>query len=307
MAKEISRKQHKTTYSGFTLIELTIAIIFISILFMAVGTTTSGVINAYKKGIAMKLVNNTGRNLMDEFTTTIQESPSPNAETLCARAYNKNDATQQDNYQSCIANNAYKLISQQWYAPISIDGADPLLIPLFGSFCTGKYSYVWNTGYTFQGQNSDYKLASGEESLTDPPFMTYGAGYDHFRLLKFQDSTSSICISSIQNSGETYDDAMTTFINDSPYNALPADGVELLNNKNGKLAIYDFVIYPPIQNSHTKHTLYSASLVLATLSGGINILSSGNYCKPPSELELTSDFSYCAINKFNFAMRSTGV
>lgn len=300
MITKVKDTKRNKLLHGFTLIELTMTIAFISLLLLAIGATTSGVINAYRKGITMKDVNSAGRELIEEFSTAIQESPSLLPESICLKAF---DDKNSNNYKACVADEAYGIIFQQWYTKISIDGSEAKNAPVFGAFCTGKYSYIWNTGYTFNGQNSNYNT----EYDSQPPYITYND--QQFHLLKFNDPTLTVCSSIFSaKSSPGYEDAKSW----SPTSlrwayVLPENGEELLNDDHGTLAIYDFVVYRPIRNSNTKQSLYSASLILATISGGVNILSSGDYCKPPSELELTSDFSYCAINKFNFAMRATGV
>ena len=75
----------------------------------------------------------------------------------------------------------------------------------------------------------------------------------------------------------------------------------------GNLALYDFKVFPPVRNESTKHIFYSATFILATLRGGVDIMASENYCTDRSLAgTLVTDFNYCAINKFNFSMRATG-
>ena len=60
----------------------------------------------------------------------------------------------------------------------------------------------------------------------------------------------------------------------------------------------------PATNDLGKASFYSVSFILGTVQGGINVMSSGNFCKAPEEDD--SNFDYCAINKFNFAAQATG-
>ena len=308
------KKTRKNFKSGFTLVELSIAIVFIAIMFLAIGTTTSGIITAYKKGVSLKLVNSSAHDLIDEFSAAVQESPSIDPTILCAQYFNPNGDTadERDSYSECVKDDAYHLIYQQWNAEIAINGEDRQSRPIFGAFCTGKYSYVWNTGYTFSGLNSQYTIvdSTGNE-VAAPSIDNVFDQTDHLRLAKFTDPNFSVCALPIHSSGvrtKTYTDlASGTVVSENPYGDLSTlDGAELIAKSTTPLALYDLVIFHPARDPHTKRLFYSASMIVATISGGINISSSSHFCSPPAKLELKSDFSYCAINKFNFAMRATG-
>lgn len=51
---------------GFTLVELNLAIIFVAVLLVAVATTIIGVSRTYEHGVALKSVNQTGREVIDQ-------------------------------------------------------------------------------------------------------------------------------------------------------------------------------------------------------------------------------------------------
>ena len=81
---------------------------------------------------------------------------------------------------------------------------------------------------------------------------------------------------------------------------------ELLDKTDDRLVLYDFVIFPPTQHAVTLHSFYSGTFILGTERGSIDSTGIGEFCKAPPSDGLSTDFTYCAINKFNFAARSTG-
>ena len=64
-------------------------------------------------------------------------------------------------------------------------------------------------------------------------------------------------------------------------------------------------VFAPTVHELTSSAYYSGTFILATLRGGININSTGEFCSDPPD-NLNTDFAYCAINKFNFAMKADG-
>ena len=80
--------------------------------------------------------------------------------------------------------------------------------------------------------------------------------------------------------------------------------VLLANDDANKLVLYDLAVAVPAINNAGNSAFYSVSFILGTVDGGINVMSSGNFCKAPEESN--SNFNYCAINKFNFAAQANG-
>ena len=87
--------------------------------------------------------------------------------------------------------------------------------------------------------------------------------------------------------------------------ALDAAPADLLADSDDSLAIYDLTIFRPVTHNLTFQSFYSGTFILATVPGGVDITGSGNYCKDAPD-GLSTDFAYCAINKFNFAARARG-
>lgn len=108
-------KQH-----GFTLIELMLAMTFISVLLVAVAMTTIQISNIYNKGITLREVNQAGRAV----TTELQQSIASSVPF---------DATPKvDNSPSTATSKYVKL-------------------PGGGRLCLGNYSYAWNYGSALAG------------------------------------------------------------------------------------------------------------------------------------------------------------
>jgi len=95
-------------HKGFTLIELMLAMTFISILLIAIAMTIIQISNIYNHGMTLKEVNQAGRALSEDLQRTIKSSSQ---------------------FDITGANNAY--IQQGDWG---------------GRLCTGSYSYIWNYG-----------------------------------------------------------------------------------------------------------------------------------------------------------------
>lgn len=105
-------------HKGFTLIELMLAMTFISALLVAIAMTTIQISNIYTKGITLREVNQAGRTLSEELQRNIASSSPFNVV-----------ATDQDGTDS-------KFIVK------NEDG---------GRLCLGKYTYLWNLGKAIAG------------------------------------------------------------------------------------------------------------------------------------------------------------
>ena len=175
----------------------------------------------------------------------------------------------------------------------NIDGVGE--VPVAGVFCTGEYSYVWNSGYAFLGDKrfslSTYKSV---EELKDN-----GKAVEEIknpRLVKIADNSRSACAwFSLKENQEKEFKAIST-----------ENHIELISSQEGgnNLAIYDLSAKMSVAGVPMNSLFYSVSFILGTVQGGINVNAAGNFCSPPNDFN--SNFDYCAINKFNFAVQATG-
>lgn len=97
---------------GFTLIELMLAMGFVSALLIAVAMTVIQIANIYNRGITLKDINQAGRSLSSELQRSISNSSSFNINAGIGSRY----------------------IVQDWG----------------GRLCLGQYSYIWNYGDAIQ-------------------------------------------------------------------------------------------------------------------------------------------------------------
>jgi len=106
--------------SGFTLVELMLAMTFIAILLIAIAMTTIQISNIYNKGITLREVNQAGRSLSEELQRSIASSVPF-------------DVTPRVDDSPATATSKY----------VVRDGG--------GRLCLGSYSYAWNYGKALAG------------------------------------------------------------------------------------------------------------------------------------------------------------
>ncbi|MBQ6605723.1 hypothetical protein IJH66_01930 [Candidatus Saccharibacteria bacterium] len=306
--------QKKGTKKGFTLIELSFAILFISVLLITLTLIASEIIAIYRKGYAIKTVNSVGRDLMDDFSASVAESPPASLTGLCE---GKNfNPTELEKCKNDSNGSGQKFIFQQFYTD-KIDikatsGTDR--VPYGGVFCTGKYSYIWRTGFVMNPDyytvDSDFK---GLSIKYISPSNSSGDSKNNFRLLKVEDTSRLVCSSILELSteaGRSKYDLRTIFNENDGFEidisskTLASDPNEFLATSDNPIAVFSLNIAPPAQVSISKKMLYSASFILATVSGGVNIMTQSNYCT--ADYSDIVEASYCAINKFNFSMQANG-
>ena len=311
------------TKKGFTLIELSFAIAFISILLITVTLITNEVVSIYRKGYSIKSVNQVGRDLIDDFQSSIIESPPSAIDSFCSLKYSE------DARGNCESNNGFYSVYQQFYLnDVHVLNSDEgaKTVPIGGIFCSGKYTYIWNTGYVFNkdgyyytGSDSNRKDLASSDYRLSLSYHLVGESVNKtlrdFRLVKIEDTSREICAKTLTTANGY--PATNVFLK-SPgsvnqmrgnnvitlENALSEDPVDMLKDNDTSLALFDLVIFEPARVSITDRLLFSGSFILGTTTGGIDIMTSDNYCKAPSNF--SADFSYCAINKFNFTIQASG-
>ena len=320
---------HKRIKKGFTLIELSLAVAFISVLLLTVTLITNEIIQIYRKGYSIKAINQVGRDLIDEFQSSIVQSPPASISSFCSDKY-RNDDTQQSNCEN--TNHGFYSIYQQFYASVKVtsgkNNANAKQVPVAGIFCSGKYTYLWNTGYLFNFDDYIFNESGNQKELRekhtlkiryqyrreDGTTATTTTGYgqkgeDAFRLIKIEDTSGSICTNTLEGNYPSAAQAIIgpggtgNYVIEIPY-VLSGEPEELLSKTDADLALYDLVVFEPARVAAAERLLFSGSFILGTINSGVDIMSSSNSCQAPSYF--SSDFSYCAINKFNFTIQSSG-
>ena len=311
---------------GFTLVELSLSLVFIAILSIAVVLVMSNAISSYHRTITLNKVENIGSGLVRDIRTSIQGASAKSLEVLCGDNYPNGNAA-----NNCKNDKGKKFAMMLRKANVVVNkktGAK-INVPVFGTLCTGTYSYVWNSGYFF---SDDYTMQEGVEMAS----LRYKVGNGEekvasgFKLLKIRDESRKVCEAairykkvndSIDNSyGNGFfqseinmakftntDEEPIEYLSNKLTNVNEETGEPLTSDRDSNLAIYYMDTSISEQIGVTKNAYYFSSFVLGTVQGGINIGASGNFCAAPeginSEVE---NLDYCAINKFNFAALAVG-
>ena len=267
----------------------------------------------------MNQLNTVGMDLIDDIRSSIQGASTDSLDRLCRRMY-----MDDSNMNKCVEDKANSFVSVTKRAKVTVNGSSIDDIPVYGAFCTGTYTYIWNSGYFEDGEHAEKR----EVVDVKPVSLQYGEGDDKiikdFRLLKVYDRDRTICVNANKkqdtNNSNAYvlaenrdnsmvpeefeiDNAMISGEIDGDKNI--EGGVELLKNDPvSDLVLYDFYMTKPAISSTRENLFFAGSFILGTRRGGVNITTSGDSCKPPTDEY--SDLEYCAINRFNFAVQAGG-
>ncbi len=291
---------------GFTLVELSLALTFLTVILITIGYLTIQITSIYEKGLAMKSINAVGKELIDDFSRTIIASPAQSIESLCS-SYTDDIHKTDDDYDLCVNDHARKRMYQQRYGTMINESGEEEELPVNGVFCSGRYSYVWNNAYSI---NDDYKPKDNKEyrailNLLDGNGVA-AKTYSDFRLLKVTDFQRELCSAHMNGKKYAYDDENEYSISGTPEVVEDLlDSTRETEYGSADLAIYDLKFFAPSIHKLTSSGFYSGTFVLATLRGGININTAGEFCSDKPD-NLSTDFAYCAMNKFNFAVRAAG-
>ena len=278
-------KEHK---KGYTIIEITLAMTFMAILMVSIATLIMRVTNIYQKGLAMRAINATGTEIIEDITRTV------GAASYLVDIHSQ-DAELGGNGVMEYDNN-YKLVEKYYYDYTvyneNHDGKN-FNVQYFGVLCTGDYSYIWNTARAL------------DPDFTTKNFITVNG--EKVKMVRVYDREQTQC--NKDKNGSVANLAKRNYL---PVTInVPADNVvELINNDEMDLALYEFNITPATQSAITRQSFISANFILATRQGGININANGDFCRGEDnefkdEYEGTM-FNYCAVNKFSFSARTGG-
>lgn len=284
-------RQPTSKKTGFTILELALAMAFISFLLLAIGFAIIQITRVYEKGITLKTVNENGRELIDEFSRVI-----------LASKYDLSEDTDGTHFEY-----TYVQVSGKVGEDVAAEDTPSTEVPLYGAFCTGTYSYLWNTGYALRTEETDTTSEeSGELSYKKgSAYLELGEGSTFegktdYRLIRLNDSGREICINFAKDNKDNLDTFGNVFRAEKATNY-----TEILSPSESDLVLYDLTVFEPIYEAGTGHALFSASFILGTMNGGADITTSGDFCRRGPDA-LDTDSSYCSINKFNFAARATG-
>ena len=320
--KHMRKKFYRSCRAGFTLVELSFSLVFIGILSVAVALIINNAVQSYRRGLTLNNINSTGMDLVDDMRAAVQNSAANAVTSLCSTLY-KNSGTRAE----CEKDGARNFVSVERLATVKVGGVTRTNVPVFGAFCTGAYSYIWNSGYLF----GNYDVSVGKASFVYKNTSGGTTTVSDFRLLKVHDETRAVCMAATFGATATKYEvqrldnyaSVSTKINGSApttfniaasgtgdsvvtYPVIDEAPVELLSGReDSNLAFYDLRAAAPAANAAGNGLFYSVSFILGTVQGGVDVMKTGNNCAPPEDYE-NENFNYCAINKFNFAVQATG-
>ncbi len=266
---------------GFTIIETTLSMAFISVLLLMTAFLIIQMLAIYQKTLMIKAVNQTSQEIIDDMTRHIKASTLVSTDAKCS-------LVAEGARNACRNDNAFRFIFRQRTHSFGADAPGSMknrTLPTNGIFCSGLYTFIWNTGYALNSNNNVRAKVNGR---------------DDFRLIRVFDSGGQLCMNNVNTGTYAYDG------NEAPsYTVSTTDMAELIDPSESDLALYDMRIFPPGRHAYSGQAFYAGTFILATLDGDVDILASGEYCKAPKEAYF-DEFTYCALNKYNFASQATG-
>ena len=295
--------------AGFTIVELSLAIAFIASLLIFVAVVTSNILAIYQKGLTIKAINSVGRGLIDNLSSSVTSAPALSVSSSCMKI-SMLAPTGSSAVSNCMADNALR--GYIYNAKVDSDGKQ-----LYGVFCTGTYSYVWNTAYGIK----DEKTISVRYNTDN---MLPKDANERLTLARFKDPTRRVCTASMDlpTYRSRFDDSANYELDIRKYADNPSKDIvfpepetNLLASNEVNLLLYELTVFTPSTNTTTGRSLYTGTFILATERGGINIENTGDFCQNVDENgeyvtsslgNLGAEFNYCEINKFNFAARTAG-
>ncbi|MDO4741812.1 MAG: prepilin-type N-terminal cleavage/methylation domain-containing protein [Candidatus Saccharibacteria bacterium] len=301
----------KRNVKGFTLVELSIAIVFIGVLSVSVAVVIMNTVAAYHRGIMINQINTTGMDLIDEIRNSIQGAAIQSPTKSCGDYFGEGTV----DYTKCVDDGGRKFVSVVKKAKVTIGGTTRDGVPIYGAFCTGKYSYIWNSGY-FTGSNASftdktYKRWAQLKYRDDGGENTIGDD-EPVRLLKIEDGKRAVCASAMltysgAKLGGSYNSAgeiNNVFDISKGYSKISESPVDLIKTSGSSgLALFNFSV---AQSDAPSSVFYAMSFILGTANGEANILANGKSCKPQSKDTGFTGVGQCAINWFNFSAETNG-
>ncbi|MBR2802961.1 type II secretion system protein [Candidatus Saccharibacteria bacterium] len=299
---------------GFTLIELSLSLVFVAILSIMMVLIISNTVSSYRRGITLNKVNTLGMDLVDDMRTAVQNSTAGSLTAECTKRFpddGKHNNELATARSECKSDGGKSFVKMTKKASVKLaDGTTLNSVPVYGVFCTGSYSYIWNSGYFDEKTGATVINASPAEFKYGDQLEVKG-----FRLLKIQDDSRAVCrsraVAKNENTGalkykKTNLADNNVFDISNGFTPLAEEPVDLiLEDLDNDLAIYDLSVADPAESSTQENVFYSVSFILGTLEGGVNITTAGRSCAVPED-DANEFFDYCAINNFTFAVQANG-
>lgn len=274
-------KRVGSSKQGFTIVEMVVSMAFISFLVVLIGYVTLRISHIYQKGISIRDVNKTA----DLIISDIQGSVINSGTIKCA-IKRKNNVNLDINDDACL-----KLFDAD---SGKLDSGQEIV---GGAICTGKVSYLWNYGHVlrdianYTGYEKNLFRYKNETGQLRP-----------IRMARIDDAGGLLC-------SDQTNPIITSVTGDNP--TIPAsDLTNLIEYNDRDLALHSVIVTNSVPDDKTGQSLYDIEFVLGTFRQGI-LMTNDAQCKSlaqavhgPGEKSDETQLSYCAINKFNFAVRA---
>lgn len=294
------KQPQKSTKQGFTLIETSLSTALIAILLLAVAMIIMNIVSIYRKGMTLKTMNSVGRTLVEDFNTTI-------AASIPTEILSSEEAT------GTTAN--AKVFSESYYRNYTAENENDTSK---GAFCTGSYSYLWQTYSDRDGSSIVLTYYTDQSGVQETEEIS------DFRLLKIQDPEQYVCEKMTDESIDKIklipSDSDDETENDGYATSISVE--EMLANTDIVLVVYNLTVSPVDSSVNLNQDLdtlstevfFSGVITLGTTTEIENVeAGSSNSLRLDTEACNTeninmdgtvSEFDYCAVNKFKFAARA---
>ena len=234
---------NRVAKSGFTLIELMLAMAFIAMLLLAIAMLVINVSTTYNKGLSLKEINQASREIAADLDRSLTATSALDIPT--------------------DGSNTSNIVSVKDSGVVT-----------GGGFCTGEYSYLWNTNQAISEDNSNLIKNNGVP----------------VRFTKVPDPSLAYCRTVLLGSGDV----------------LPTDvqlAQELLAPGEHSLALNSFnvVANTAARDYKTGQALYNFNFIIG--SGKVSAMNSDQTaCLGPGEEG--TDLSYCNVQEFTLVLRA---
>jgi hypothetical protein len=277
--------------TGFTIVEITLAMTFIATLLIAVLTVSMQMFSLYNKGLTIKDVNTVARTTVRDIQVSVAQSSS---------AIKLVEPTPGAAVQTTLEQASSEGL--HYYNSPATDGVSSG----GGRLCTGSFTYIWN----YQKAFSAYSPSPTGE-FENVQFYEQSGKFTPIRFVKIQDDARELCeyvdTGDVrqQNAGKRLPDRFVDKIQ------------PVFGEGDRNLAVYDLQVTSPESlvfststqeegantdvNTSFYSTFYTFSMTIGSSLFPDEITD--NACKPPADSK-DIHAEYCAINEIDFVART---
>ena len=190
--------QRRDKKSGFTIVEVTIAMAFIAVLVITLLMVGMRIASLYNKGITIRDVNSASRNII----RSMQDDIAASSSRMVVFYRKASSGSGGGGGSSSASSGAVKFAT-------NLEEATKEKIHYYndpntgGRLCTGSYTYIWNyrtkfIEYNTKGKNSDGSLVSDSTRKSGAQYYRSGSALARFepvRFMKVKDDQRILCSS----------------------------------------------------------------------------------------------------------------